>query len=889
MIDYLRKLAAAEFLSPWNLWFFVPIGILLLVSFVRGSSRIALFIRLISLGCLTIALADPASRELSSKEELVALFDVSKSVSSKAQLALLQSLRNFIGGEKEAVINLLPFARQVARSPLKISPQSSLSQMSDAVSKASDALDSGETNLAGAINNVAGRGEDASILLLSDGLETAGNAKQAAKFAASKGIRIFPLIPSEGIFRNEGLSISSVQGPVTMNEGDLAEIRTTIKNSLNRTGSGTLEVWLDQKKLLSRNVEVNGGEEKVFPVKTSPVEGGLHRIRAVLGEGDNAKSEEHRWISVKKRSKLFLVSGSTVDERVLRQLLSLKGYSLEPVVANGNAAISTNFEDYSGIILNNVARHQLPARFLEQLKTYVDRGGGLLLAGGDHSYGLGDYINSILEEISPLKFVPPQTAKRRLNVAVEIVIDKSRSMAFEEKLEGAKTAALMAINSMKDEDYVGVIGFDSMPFVILRLGPLPEVRDIAAHRIANLTAAGKTDLLPAMATARQSLSKAPASRKHIILLSDGKVPNAGNDYLEEMERLRTEGVSLSAIALGVEADGPFMQMLSQLGRGAFYHTLDASKLPQIFLHDIKVATGEKTMKEEDAAVFAGPDGVSSTTLREFPRLKGFVQTEPKRGANLELVTRDDERQYPLLASWTYGLGHVIAFTSDSNGRWTSPWLNWDGFPKFWTELVQGIEHSPESKAGQIDFDLRYTVNRKTLYLDLAIYDDKLRTEYSPKCTAEVLLPGGEARPLTFSPEKKGKFTAALENIRPGDLHINISYRDTKLPPLAITLPGEFFGEIPGQGIDVQNLSEIAYLSGGMINPIPSQVANTKHLSKTYKHLYLPLIIAAFFLILIEAFVRELGRNFLTLFFGSREKQSSSSQQSGIYAQKRKVA
>ena len=42
--------------------------------------------------------------------------------------------------------------------------------------------------------------------------------------------------------------------------------------------------------------------------------------------------------------------------------------------------------------------------------------------------------------------------------------------------------------------------------------------------------------------------------------------------------MRADGITISAVALGIEADVPFMQMMSQVGRGAFYHTLDARRL-----------------------------------------------------------------------------------------------------------------------------------------------------------------------------------------------------------------------------------------------------------------------------------------------------------------------
>ena len=133
-------------------------------------------------------------------------------------------------------------------------------------------------------------------------------------------------------------------------------------------------------------------------------------------------------------------------------------------------------------------------------------------------------------------------------------------------------------------------------------------------------------------------------------------------YADEINALRKDGVTVSAVALGIEADVPFMKTVAKYGKGAFYHTLDPQQLPQIFVHDIKVSTGEQTMKEaQEFPVGIGPAGITSATIDRYPPLKGFVETLPKKGSNLELITRDETQVFPILASWKYGAGKVIAF------------------------------------------------------------------------------------------------------------------------------------------------------------------------------------------------------------------------------------
>jgi hypothetical protein len=104
--------------------------------------------------------------------------------------------------------------------------------------------------------------------------------------------------------------------------------------------------------------------------------------------------------------------------------------------------------------------------------------------------------------------------------------------------------------------------------------------------------------------------------------------------------------------------------------------------------------------------------------------------------------------------------------------------------------------------------------------------------------------------------RKGRFEGRIENGRPGDYKVQISYGAVKLPALALSLGGELFGEIPGKGVNVSLLENLAYLSGGRINPRPEEVKGLTRVSEKEEHLFLPLVLLAFFILILEAFIRE---------------------------------
>jgi Ca-activated chloride channel family protein len=860
-------------LSPDYLLLIVPALCLIYYLFLKdllslnsALARILLFFAVLFL------LTQPVKEEFSSEEEVIALYDQSSSISPAARQELISSLGYLFDSEQRLTVNVLPFAAGVASNFIPIKSREDLANLQSKVDSLTAKLDRGETNLAKAINDVAGKAESAAVLVLSDGFETVGDALQEAKASSAKKVRLFPLIPNPEVFGTAGVRFASLYAPAVVHAGDLAEVQLSLRNTSNKEQTKLIKFYIDNQEKRGEEIVVPAQTERLVTFKTTALEGGLHQLKALLFDTINPTQidEIHRTITAKARSRLFLLSGEDIDERVLKQLLTLKGYALEAINLQRGDKFPQSLDEAAGIIFNNVPKDKLPAGFLEQLEQYVTRGGGLLLLGGDKSFGLGGYVDTILDKLSPVKFLPPQTTKRRLTNAVVLLIDKSRSMLEENKIGAARSAAMVSIQAMKDEDEIGVIGFDSAPFVIVRLSPARDVKPIAQQRIGNLIAAGRTDLLPALAAARQSLVSSQMSRKHIIILSDGKMPLAGDAYVQEIARLRSEGITVSTVALGIEADAPFLQMLSQYGKGAFYQTLDASRLPEIFVKDIKLNTGEKTLQEQDAAVIVGPDGVITTSITSYPALKGFVKTEAKRDAKIELVTRAEERTLPVLAHWRYkNAGMVVAFTSDANGRWSFPWLNWEGFPRFWSQVIEHIEHAPDSSSGDIDFDLRHTVHRKTLTLDLAIFDPKLQNESSPRVSAQLTMPSagnvaeaggvevGEVRAVQFLPGQKGRFIAKIDNVRPGDYKIAIQYGKAKLPPVGITLSGDLFGESVGKGINVALLSELAHQTGGVINPELSQLASSKRVTKKVTPQLHFLAVIAFFLLLCEVLFRQL--------------------------------
>src|SRR5207244_12659049 len=93
-------------------------------------------------------------------------------------------------------------------------------------------------------------------------------------------------------------------------------------------------------------------------------------------------------------------------------------------------------QKYDGIVLSNVSSLKLTRTQMTHIRDYVrDGGGGLLMVGGEESFGLGGYYRTPIEEALPVRMEVKQNVELQ-SLAFVLSIDRSGSMAMatDEKL-----------------------------------------------------------------------------------------------------------------------------------------------------------------------------------------------------------------------------------------------------------------------------------------------------------------------------------------------------------------------------------------------------------------------------------------------------------------------
>ena len=170
----------------------------------------------------------------------------------------------------------------------------------------------------------------------------------------------------------------------------------------------------------------------------------------------------------------------------------------------------------------------------------------------------------------------------------------------------------------------------------------------------------------------QSLKTATATRRHIILLTDGW--SSSGQYDSILKEMKAAGITLSTVGAG-GGSNPFLEQLAKNGGGRFYNAANPASIPDIFLKETQQVSGQQIVEEAFFPILTSSSPILRGIEGGMPQLLGYNGTTAKPAAQTVLVTARDD---PLLAQWQYGLGRSVAWTSDSTGRWATSWVGWNG-------------------------------------------------------------------------------------------------------------------------------------------------------------------------------------------------------------------
>lgn len=840
-------LANIVFAKPLFLWLLLALP--LLWFRFRDRRWAVLIARTIILALVIFTLADPqsASDESHSQERIFA-YDVSDSIPASMRQWMKNSTHTLPSPNRGDRVFI--FGSAATEAP-------NWRELLDGDRAKSAGTEPGKTNLENLFTQLLTLpAAPRSLYLFTDGWENQGNVEHLLPAVAAAGIKIYPILPV-GRPAIANVAVTKLLAPTQGNSGESLNLKAVLDNQNNRPVEGTLTLTRNGQPFKTEPVKLNPGSQ-TFTYQTTPADSTLTSFQASFAardaQTDRYPADNHAvaWVTTRAKTKILLINGHSGAGGYLEEIIKRQG--LEVTVRRPETAPAPT--GYKVVIFNNAERERFAPGYLAAIERHTASGNGFIMLGADASFAPASYRQTPIETILPVE--PKEPPKREeKNRAVVLVIDKSGSMRDENRMIYAKEAAKAVARQLRDIDLLGVVGFDDSPFVVVYLETLARLRGVIDAQIDRLKPGGQTYFLPALLEAKRQLERTNASRKHIILLSDGVTRGSQGELVDLVSSMKNDSkITVSAVAISTDADVRIMKRISQYGGGLFHHVTDPSTLPQIVLEQLQDKTKDEPQNEGPWTPVAerGSQLLAGFGARTYPSVLGFMETELKKNAQMDLMISRPDRRLPLLASWHYERGKAIALTTDLEGRWSRNWIQWGGLQGFWGRLFDWLNPPEENLVPAHEVRVSFLENLPVL--DLSIYDEaSANSQYRFVISGKKTKAEGILNKLA-----PGHYQAVLSITTPGDYRIDLveerGGRRIPFPPVGYTLSYDLTSELPRPEFNNRLLSRLAQATGGEINPRTMESQTKPIVTKTYEPIRQPFIILAFCLFLLEVALRK---------------------------------
>lgn len=841
-----RLLSQIEFLKPLFFWFLILLPFL---WFRFRDRRLAVIIcRTVILLLLVISGADPQFvTEQSTEQERIFAFDLSRSIAPALRRWMAKATEVNLGpkgGDRTFVFGAESEEAADWRERLK------------SESSGQDSIRSEKTSLENLFAKLltlppAPR----SLFLFTDGWETEGSVERLLPAISAAGLKVYPMVPTEPQ-SIANIAVTKLLAPSYARSGEAVSLKIVLENQNDRAVDGTLTLSRNGQTFRTESVKLNPGSQ-IFTYQTTLSEDPTVTYRASFSARQSeldrypADNQAVAWISVRTKAKVLLINGQKGGGRYLEDILKRQGFE----VASRSADSPPPPSEYKVVIFNNVEREKFAPSYLAAVERHVADGNGFLILGGEASFTPGGYARTPIEALLPVE--PKEPKREEKNRAVVLVIDKSGSMREENRILYAQEAAKAVARQLKDNDLLSIVGFDVSAFVLVPLEPVGKLRRVIDTQIDRLRPGGQTYFYPALMEAKRQIERSAASRKHIILLSDGETRGSQGELVDLVGVMKNEmKVTVSAVAIGTEADVRIMKRISQYGGGLFHHVIDPTTLPKIVLQQLQDNAKDDAKSEKDLIPLQdrGSEVLAGSGIKAYPAVLGFMESELKRGARQDLLIPREDRSVPLLASWRYGRGKSMALTMDMESRWSRNWIAWGGLQAFWDKVLNWLR-PPEEPIPLHEARVSLSGNRPVL--ELSAYEEasaNSRFRFSIQSKA-----GKTEGALTkLAP---GHHQGSLPISSPGDFRIELfeerQGRRIDLPPIGYTLPYELSAEQPRPEFNTGLLLKLAQAGGGEINPRSPDSLKKQIVTRSYAPHRQALMLFALVLFLAEVAARKL--------------------------------
>jgi Mg-chelatase subunit ChlD len=711
------------FNSPWFLVLLAIVPLLwwtgrtTMAAMGRLRALLAFGLRALVVAVFVLALAETQTRQTSRAVSVVYLLDQSLSIPAAERHAMFQHVVRAVETHRQAArgdrVGIIVFGREATvEVPVVEDDLAWLRPRGGHRPRLAEA-----TNLASALKlaqSILPADGARRVLIVTDGNENLGTARRIAPQLADQGIGI-DVVPVHLPQPND-VEVEKIVLPAMPQQGETIEARVVIVNHVERADAAdggrvpgklrvTRQAGAKTELLVEQHVELAPGKS-VFPlVHTLDAPPGFYTYEArfLPDDADAERTSENNRAAAFTRiggkgRVLFIENADAPGEfAFLIERLRASEILVDQRTSDQPFENLADLQSYDTVVLANVARSSgseaetlISDDQIEALVRNTEMGCGLVMLGGPRSFGAGGWANTRLEEASPVSFTI-RNAKVVPSGALALVIDKSGSMQGE-KMVMCRQAAAEAVRVLGANDHIGVVAFDGAARTVVPIQQVQGRRERIASRIRRLDADGGTDMFPGMRQALVQLQSVEAAVKHMIVLTDGQT-QAG-DFENLTRALRRANVTVSAVAVGNDADRNLLGRIAHQGGGKFYHVTSPRAIPRIFVKEAMRVSKPLVYEREEgfSPQMVFPHEMLTGLEGPFPPITGFVLTDAKTSPLVEVALRSplpaDDQTSTILASWQYGLGRFVVFTTDAGRRWASSWTQWENYDALFTQIVR---------------------------------------------------------------------------------------------------------------------------------------------------------------------------------------------------------
>src|SRR5947209_4480760 len=529
------------FEQPLLLLLLVPVCILVYLAwrnmalpFPRGQRRLILACRLALFTLIICALAGAAWSQPVSRQSVVFVGDISASTGTQKAFIeqWITSALKHKGPEDQVGI--------VAVGRNALVEQSVKTQID--FTRFESAPDTNYTDLAAGLRLAAAvlpTDTQRRIVLLSDGQQNLGDALQEAQLLQQEGIRL-DIVPLPTINSAEA-RIDGLNAPTELHTNERFLLHAQLFSTVAQLA--TIRLYLDQTLLLQLPTHlVVGSQEMDFQLLAPPP--GFHTFRVTLEAAQDtilANNEASAFVNVQGPPHVLVIEGTPGEAHNI--IAALQATKIQVTVGTPNDVPTTldGLAGYSSVILANVPAISLGTARMQTLQAYVrDLGRGLVVSGGESSYGVGGYAGTPLEQTLPVSMNIPQH-KDTPSIAVVLIVE---NLEDDTGINISKEAAKGVVGLLTPRDQVAISAgcgtFVSAMQHVTNRGAIDQVIDA-------MQPCDPESYLPDITNAETVLHGTNAKLQHVILLGDGDTFENGQ-LNTQLLRMASEHITVSTVA-----------------------------------------------------------------------------------------------------------------------------------------------------------------------------------------------------------------------------------------------------------------------------------------------------------------------------------------------------